>query len=572
MTAPVPVPVPARGFITLSLLAALIGAVAGVGAWGFRLLIGLFHNLFFTQTFSATYDANVHTPTDIGAWVILVPMVGGLGVVWLVKTFAPEAKGHGVPEVMDAIHYNDGRIRPQVVLVKSLASGLSIGSGGSVGREGPIIQIGAAFGSLLGQLVAMPSRQRILLLAAGAGGGIAATFNAPLGGMLFAVELLLISINVWSILLVTIATVVATYIGRLLMGASPAFDIPALQFPRFAEDPVLVVLLMLPLGALLGLAAAIFIRAIYWAEDWFDSLPGNDYTRHLMGMGCVGVMIYVLAITVGHYYVQGVGYAAIYDILVGVLSDPLLLLLLFVLKFLATCLTLGSGASGGVFSPSLFMGAALGAAFGHGATALFPELGIGIPIFALAGMAAAISAGTGALFTSVLMVAEMTADHHAMLPILLCSATAYAVRKSVCRPSIYTLKLARRGHPVPEGLLSANISARRLSDIMRKDVTFVDADGAPFEGRGVAVVVAEDAVCGAACHASQSDPETGGAVAHVILPPETPLDGALRALADADAEIVIVSTEPLRPERDNVVGVVSAVEILAEMKSNAQLI
>lgn len=565
-------PPAARSFLLLSLLAVLIGVVAGFGAWGFRLLIGLFHNLFFTQTFSATYDANVHTPIELGAWVILVPMIGGLGVVWLVRTFAPEAKGHGVPEVMDAIHYQDGRIRPQVVVVKSLASGLSIGSGGSVGREGPIIQIGAAFGSLLGQLIAMPARQRILLLAAGAGGGIAATFNAPLGGILFAAELLLISVNVWSILLVTVATVTATYIGRLLMGPTPAFEIPALQALNFAQEPLLEVIAMIPLGIVMGLAAAAFIRAIYWAEDWFDSLPGNDYTRHLLGMGCVGVIIYVLAQAFGHYYVQGVGYATIYDILKGILSDPLLLLLLFFLKFLATCLTLGSGASGGVFSPSLFMGATIGAAFGHVTLLLFPQIGIDVPIFAIAGMAAAISAGTGALFTSVIMVVEMTADHNILLPLLLCSATAYAVRKTICRPSIYTLKLIRRGHPVPEGLLSADLEARRISDIMRKDVDFVTADDPSYEGRGVAIMLQGDDVSGAVCHISQTGPEKKGAMSHVVLPPETPLASALRTLANAGADVAIVSSSPSAPRRDNVLGVVSAEEIMAEMKSHAQLI
>lgn len=562
---------PSRNFATLALLAVLIGAVAGVGAWLFRLLIGLFHNIFFTQTFSATYDANIHTPTDLGPWVILVPMIGGLGVVWLVKTFAPEAKGHGVPEVMDAIHYNEGRIRPQVVLVKSLASGLSIGSGGSVGREGPIIQIGAAFGSLLGQLIAMPTRQRILLLAAGAGGGIAATFNAPLGGMLFAVELLLISINVWSIMLVAVATVTATYIGRVLMGAAPAFDIPALQLPAFSQDPVLAVLAMIPLGAVMGLVAALFIRAIYWAEDWFDSLPGNDYTRHLLGMGCVGVMIYLLALYAGHYYVQGVGYATIYDILSRVLSDPLFLLLLFVLKFLATCLTLGSGASGGVFSPSLFMGATVGAAFGHGVVALVPDIGIGVPVFAIAGMAAAISAGTGALFTSVVMISEMTADHDIMVPVLLCSATAYAVRKAFCRPSLYTLKLIRRGHPVPEGLMSADIAARRMTDIMKTEIDYIDA-GESFDGRGIAVMLDGDKVCGAACHLSQRRPDDDGPVPYVVLPQETPLADALRTLAEAGAEIAIISKHPTDPRRDNVVGIVTAEEVMAEMKANAQLI
>ena len=181
-----------------------------VGAWLFRLLIDFFHNLLFLGTLNVHFDATIHTPTDVwGAWIIAVPVIGAVGVAWLVKTFAPEAKGHGVPEVMDAIYYNAGKIRPVVVVVKSLASALSIGSGGAIGREGPIIQIGATFGSMMGTWVTMPARQRVVLMAAGAGAGIAATFNAPLGGIIFAVELLLVSISARSILLVSISTVVA---------------------------------------------------------------------------------------------------------------------------------------------------------------------------------------------------------------------------------------------------------------------------------------------------------------------------------------------------------------------------
>jgi CIC family chloride channel protein len=169
-----------------------VGVIAGLGAVVFRAMIGGFHNLLFLGQWSFDYDANVHTPpSPWGAWIILVPVLGAIGVAFLVKTFAPEAKGHGVPEVMDAIYHQDGRIRPIVALIKSLASALSIGSGGSVGREGPIIQVGAAFGSTLGQVITMPVRQRAVLIAAGAGGGIAATFNTPIGGIVFAVELML---------------------------------------------------------------------------------------------------------------------------------------------------------------------------------------------------------------------------------------------------------------------------------------------------------------------------------------------------------------------------------------------
>ena len=278
-----------------------------------------------------------------------------MGVAWLVQNFAPEAKGHGVPEVMDAINYESGKIRPVVAAVKSLASALSIGSGGSVGREGPIIQIGAAFGSTLGQILPMPTAQRITLIAAGAGAGIAATFNTPIGGVLFAVELMLPAISAATLLPVALATVIATYIGRWSFGMYPSFDVPALWPPNFELQTLYIAPVIIVAGILLGLLAALFVRSIYWFEDRFDSLPGNYYTRHMLGMFGVGLMMYLLMQTTGHYYIQGVGYATIDDVLRDVLNEPGLLLLLIGAKLLATGLTLGSGASGGVvLAPIIF--------------------------------------------------------------------------------------------------------------------------------------------------------------------------------------------------------------------------
>ena len=330
----------------MCLLAVAVGVVAGLGAWIFRMLIGVIHNAMFLGIYQWEYKTTLHTPpSPWGAAIILAPVLGSLGVTWLVKTFAPEAKGHGVPEVMDAIHYGGGRIRPVVAAIKSLASALSIGSGGSVGREGPIIQIGAAFGSTLGQILTIPERQRITLIAAGAGGGIAATFNAPLGGVLFAIELLLVSVNFRNMLPVTLATVVASYIGRSLLGANPAFDFPPLQVNDFHLANPWTLLLFVPLGLVLGLGAVAFVRSIYWFEDFFDRLPVNAYVRHMLGMLGVGIIIYVLFRTAGHYYVQGVGYATIMAVVSKVLSNPWLLLLLTALKLLVPCPTLGSRGS-----------------------------------------------------------------------------------------------------------------------------------------------------------------------------------------------------------------------------------
>ena len=218
---------PDIGLFRLSLIAIFVGAVTGFGAIGFRGLIGFIHNLFFLGRISFFYDANTHTPASPwGVFLVLVPVVGALIVTLLVTKFAPEARGHGVPEVMDAVYYSEGRIRPMVAAIKSLASALSIGSGAAVGREGPIIQIGASLGSTIGQIIPLAAWQRITLVAAGAGSGIAATFNTPLGGVMFAVELMMPEVSVRTFLPVALATGTATFIARLFVGLDPAFQTP----------------------------------------------------------------------------------------------------------------------------------------------------------------------------------------------------------------------------------------------------------------------------------------------------------------------------------------------------------
>jgi len=282
------------GLLTLSFIAIAVGIATGFGSILFRGLIGFVHNLFFLGQFSVLYNANIYTPASPwGAFVILVPVIGGMGVVFLVKTFAPEARGHGVPEVMDAIFYKEGRIRPAVVVVKSLASALSIGSGAAVGREGPIIQIGAALGSTIGQIIRMEAWQRITLVAAGAGAGIAATFNTPIGGVMFAIELMLPEISVRTFLPVALATGTATFISRLFLGLRPAFDMPPISAMAENAAPLYILLLYAFLGAMTGVAASGFIRGLHWAEATFERVR-NPYLRHAIGMTLVGTLFYAL--------------------------------------------------------------------------------------------------------------------------------------------------------------------------------------------------------------------------------------------------------------------------------------
>jgi chloride channel protein, CIC family len=439
------------------LLAMLIGLVGGCGAWVFRGMIAFLHNLFFLGKISFFYEANVHTPpAPWGPLIIFVPVVGAIGVTWLVRTFAPEARGHGVPEVMDAIYYHKSVIRPIVAVIKSLASALSIGSGGSVGREGPIIQIGSAFGSSVGQWLRIPAWQRTTLIAAGAGAGIAATFNTPIGGVLFAAELLLHEVSVWTLVPVAIATASASYVGRLFFGPYPAFAIPELRISYFHLTHPVLLIAYVGLGLMIGLVSVVYIRSIYAFEDFFDAKIRNPYLRHTSGMLLVGILMYVLLRQTGAYQIEGVGYATIQDVLSGRLNSFWLLLLLFALKLFATSLTLGSGASGGVFSPALFLGATLGGAYGVLLQHIFPGITISPVAFAVVGMAGIVGGTTGAAITAIVMIFEMTLDYGVIVPMTTTVAIAYGVRKMISNESIYTLKLARRGHRMPSAM-QANI-------------------------------------------------------------------------------------------------------------------
>jgi CIC family chloride channel protein len=466
------------GPFRLWLLAVLVGIVSGLGAAAFRGLIALFHNLFFLGKLSIFYDANAHTPASPwGAWIILAPIIGAIGVAFLVKTFAPEAKGHGVPEVMDAIYYSKGIIRPVVAVIKALASALSIGTGGSVGREGPIIQIASAFGSTIGQVLRIPAYQRVTLIAAGAGGGIAATFNTPIGGILFAAEIMLHEVSVWTLVPVAISTATATYVGRLFFGANPSFVIPAFQESYYHATNPVVLLSYVGLAALVGCAAALFIKSIYAFEDFFEQkIRSNYYVRHVLGMAAVGVMMYLLMQQKGHYYIQGIGYSTVQDILSGVLLAAWPLALLFALKLAATSLTLGSGGSGGIFSPSLYLGAALGATYGTVLGKLFPALPVSAPAFAVAGMAGMVGGATGAAITAIVMIFEMTRDYGVIVPMTITVAISYGVRKVLLKESIYTLKLARRGHYMPEALQTNFQHLRLARDLKNTSMVFLRAD------------------------------------------------------------------------------------------------
>ncbi len=470
-----PAPEQQRGLVFLSCLALITGFITGFGAIFFRGLIAAIHNLFFLGTFSVHYDANIFTPPGPwGPFIILAPVIGGMVVTALVTNFAPEARGHGVPEVMDAIYYKEGVIRPIVAVVKSIASAFSIGSGAAVGREGPIIQIGASLGSSIGQLLKLDPWQRITLVAAGAGAGIAATFNTPIGGVMFAIELMMPEVSVRTFLPVALATGTATFVGNWFLGPQPAFAVPIL--PALGHQPSSMVALGLYalLGAVMGVAAAAFVRGLSAAEDAFERIE-NPYLRHAIGMLLVGVLIYVLFHFYGHYYVEGVGYATIQALLTSQLAPLAILPLLYVAKLAATSISLGSGASGGIFSPSLYMGATLGGAFGLLVNLIHPLPEAGIANFAIVGMAAMVAGGTGAAMTAVTMIFEMTRDYALVMPMILAVALAIGVRRVLSRENIYTIKLVGRGHLIPKALHANMLLVRHANEIMDTNVLVLPA-------------------------------------------------------------------------------------------------
>jgi len=444
--------------ITGVILAVLVGVIAGFGAVVFRWLISSFQSLFFGQGANLLGFLGDY-------YVILLPAVGGLLVGLLVYFGAREAKGHGVPEVMEAVAIRGGRIRPRVAVVKSLASSICIGSGGSVGREGPIVQIGSSAGSAIGQWLRLPDDWIRILVACGAAGGISATFNTPVGGTFFALEIILGRFMTPKLGFVVISSVIADIISNIFLGNQASFGIVSYGIVSYWEILGYVVL-----GILAGLAAFIFMRLLYKCEDLFNALKIPEYVKPAIGgigVGLIGLYSYDL-FGVGYGDVYWVSQMSIDHALTG---DIVLqtLLVLVVLKIVATSLTLGSGGSGGVFAPSLFIGAMLGGAFGKVAYALFPAAVAPSGAYALVGMAAVFAGGARAPITAIIMLFEMTRDFKIVLPLMIAVVISTLITRALSRETIYTLKLARRGIHVHQMLEASPFRRIRVAEVMTRN-------------------------------------------------------------------------------------------------------
>jgi CIC family chloride channel protein len=371
----------------------------------------------------------------LSGWhVVLVPVAGGLLIAPIVYYFARETRGHGVPEVMEAVALRHGVIRKRIVAAKTIASAISIGTGGSVGREGPIVQIGSAIGSAIGQLL-RTSRSRLrTMVGCGAAAGIAATFNAPVAGVLFSLEVILGDFGVRRFTPIVIASVIATAISHHFVGDIPAFEI-AVTYEMISPFELLTYSL---LGVMAGLGALVFIWMIYKSEDLFENFKMPALLKPALGgalIGCIGL---------GFPHIFGVGYETIEMALNEEMSWRFLFALLGI-KLLATSLTLGSGGSGGIFAPSLFLGAVLGGAFGFLVHDLFPSMTGSSGAYALVGMGAFVSAATHAPLTSIMIIFEMTGDYKIILPLMFACIIGNLISSRFNEQSIYTLKLFRRG-------------------------------------------------------------------------------------------------------------------------------
>ncbi len=444
-------------------LAVVVGVLAGYGAVLFRHIIRFIQYLFYGSS------EGILTFVDTLPWytIVLMPGLGGLIVGALVHYGAREAKGHGVPEVMEAVALRGGVIRKRVAVVKILASALSIGSGASVGREGPIVQIGASVGSTVGQLIRVGHVHQKTLVGCGAAAGIAATFNAPIAGVLFAMEVLLGNFGLASFSPIVLASVTATVISRYYFGDFPAFIVPSYEVITSWEY-----LLYPVLGVVCGLVAILFVIVLYKLEDGFDAIKIPYYIKAAIG----GLILGVIMLKFPHVF--GVGYGTIDMALLNTMP-AMLMLALIGLKILATSITIGSGGSGGVFAPSLFIGAMIGGFFGWCAGQFFPGMVASPGAYALVAMGAVVAGTTHAPLTAILILFELTGDYAIILPVMTACIISTLTASTLKKGNIYTLKLLRRGVDISGGLEQNILKTIKVKDLMRPEMDTI-AEGAPL--------------------------------------------------------------------------------------------
>jgi CIC family chloride channel protein len=440
-------------------LAVLIGLLSGLGAVAFIALIGLIKGGAWSMWDS--YSGFV--AGDLSSiFIPLIPALGGLILGPISAIFPSEAKGHGVPEVMEAVVLKGGVLKLRTIFIRAFASAVTIGTGGSAGREGPIAQIGSAIGSFTGQVFKMSGNNTRTLLGCGAAGGIAATFNAPIAGALFALEIILGDWQVATFSPVIMSSVIATTTARYIHGNELAFHVPQYQL----VSPVEIVFYII-LGLLAGLFALLFIHTLDRFETFFeDKIPIHPWLKPAAG----GLMVGLIGLAFPQLF--GNGYGAMSDALMGNMAFTMMFGLIF-LKMLATSLTLGSGGSGGVFAPSLYIGAMLGGTFGSIVHSLFPNVTATKGAYALVGMGATVAAAAHAPLTNILILFELTGDYHIILPIMVACIMSTLVIRGLSPHSIYSIRLHQKGINIEAGKEVNVLQAIKVRDAMTSEVEVI---------------------------------------------------------------------------------------------------
>jgi CIC family chloride channel protein len=443
--------------VVINLLAIVVGIAAGYGAVCFRWLIK-FWTRIGTTDIQGWFES-------FGYWAYLPVPVIGMIIVGIIATYmAPEVRGSGVPEVMHSVAMLGGRMRARVVILKPLASSICMGFGGSAGREGPIVHIGASIGSIMTQFLKMSAERRKWLVACGAGAGIAATFNAPITGVVYAMEVILHGSTLRSFTSIVLATVAGAVVGRHYFGNQPAFEVPLYSIVHNTEY-----LLYVGLGITAAIAGLIFSRMIFLFEDGFS------FTRlHPIGKVAIGgILMGIIAVL--YPQARGVGYDTISVVLKGNIIWQSLILL-FIIKLIATSITLGSGGSGGIFAPALFLGSCMGGAYGSLLHNKFPETTAGPGAYALVGMAALFTAAARAPLTAIMTLFELTDSYEIILPVMVASVCATLIANHFDKESIFTLKLVRRGIKLRWGADTDLLETIRVRDVMHTDIDTIRED------------------------------------------------------------------------------------------------
>src|ERR1700733_11088369 len=457
-----PAPVSGYRMGLISLLAAAVGIIAGLIAYALYDLIGLFTNLAYYHIWSFHFRSPENT--TLGPWIIVIPVAGGLIIGVMAKYGSDKIKGHGIPEAMEAGLLSRSRIESKVAILKPLSAAIAIGTGGPFGAEGPIIQTGGAFGSIIGQIISTTASERKVLLAAGAGAGMAATFNTPIAGVILAIELLFFEFRARSFIPLVVASTLATSTRYLLLGQHSMFQMGQVDYGLPVGLPFYLLL-----GVLCGIAAIGFTKLLYFVEDQFERLPISDFWHPAIGALGLGIIGFFVP------RVLGVGYDTISDILNNHLALRLLILIA-ICKALALVISLGSGTSGGLLAPMFMSSAAMGGVFAVVVNLIFPNAHLSPGAYALVAMGAVFGAASRATFTLIVFAFEITHDFNAILPLMLVSVIADAIALRYLPNSIMTEKLSRRGLDVHQEFEADILKQVRVRELMRQTVPTIPAE------------------------------------------------------------------------------------------------